>query len=112
MSCGTALPVPRAEIVFIYIDTKIIKPVTPEQITKGNKDITRVFGDMLWSVQDGSPLQQTVSHLLAAGKRVVIENVDPAWLAPSEGQALVFAPTLWTHQFDSADMTEFPNCTG
>ena len=42
---------------------------------------------------------------------MIIEANRDSWLSPSEGSAVVFYPTLWTHQFSSDSFTEFPACT-
>ncbi len=81
---------------------------------KGNQDILSVFGrDVLFTPGDGNPLEQTISSLRSIGKRLIIENNQDIWLHPTEGEVLVFYPTLWDrHQFDMNDLEEYPNCTG
>ncbi len=106
------LPENKEEVLIIYIDTKIFLP-QQEYIDKGNEDILSVFGrDILFTPGDGNPLEQTVNSLVASGKRLIIENNQDVWLHPSSGEVLVFYPTLWSHQFDTADLQEFPDCTG
>lgn len=100
----------KNEIVVIYIDTKIFLPNT-KQITKGTNDIRNVFGDMVWAVNAGSPLQYSRKQLLDMGKRIIFENQKDIWLTPDEGEPLVFAPVFWTHQFGGDALVEFPNCS-
>lgn len=101
----------KDEFVMLYIDTKIFKP-QQQYIDQGNRDILSVFGrEMLFAPGDGDPLQESVGGMAESGKRVIIENQKDDWLHPSEGEALVFAPVLWTHQFDTNDLVEYPNCT-
>ena len=97
------------EILVLYFDTKFY--LSPEAVTQSNNEIIDVFGSMLWTYTDGSPLTHTVEELLAAGKRIMIENGREEWLHPSEGDPVVFYPTIWTHQFSANSMEEFPNCT-
>lgn len=99
------------EFVMLYIDTKIFRP-QQQYIDQGNKDILSVFGrEMVYAPGDGDPLQASIADMVAAGKRLIIENQQEAWLAPSEGEALVFAPVLWKHQFNTDDLGEYPSCT-
>ena len=63
-------------------------------MTKGNEEIRRVFGKMLWTVADGSPFGHTVRELVSRGQRVIIENNKDSWLSPSVGQPIVFYPTV------------------
>ncbi|KAJ1417561.1 hypothetical protein B484DRAFT_400793 [Ochromonadaceae sp. CCMP2298] len=97
------------EIVVLYFDTKFY--LSPLSVTKANNDILGVFGNLLWPASRGSPLQQTVQSLLSANTRVMIENAKECWAHPSEGEQLVFYPTLWTHQFSASSLQQFPNCT-
>lgn len=97
------------EIVVLYFDTKI--NMLPEHITSGNDDILRVFGDMVWKYSEGSPLQLTIDEMLSKNKRIVIESNKESWLKPSSGDAVVFYPVLWSHQFGSGSFQEYPNCT-
>eukprot|EP01036_Dinobryon_divergens_P034270 gene34270-44272_t len=66
---------------------------------------------MLWSYQDGNPLNHTVGEMVSRGQRLVIENAKDCWLSPSAGQPIVFYPTLWSHQFSSDSFKEFPDCS-
>jgi hypothetical protein len=96
------------EIVGLYIDTKFY--LSPDQVTQANSQIETMFGSMLWKPSDGNPLQTRVKDMLAMGKRIFIENQKECWTKPSSGEPLVFYPALWTHQFGSNSMTEFPSC--
>lgn len=97
------------EIVVVYFDTKFY--LSPEQVTQTNELIRDTFGSMVWSYTDGSPLQHTVEELLRSGKRIMFENAKDCWLSPSQGDPIVFYPTIWTHQFGGSSMEEFPNCS-
>jgi len=96
------------EIMVLYLDTKF--RLSPDQVTDANAVITEVFGSMLWSYQDGNPLNHTIKEMLTAGKRVMIENQKDDWMHPSEGVPLVFTPAIWTHQFSADSFQEFPAC--
>jgi hypothetical protein len=96
------------EIVVVYFDTKF--RLSPDQVTQANNEINLIFGKTVWKASDGSPLQTRVSDMLSAGKRIVFENMKDDWATPSSGDQVVFYPTLWTHQFSSESMTEFPHC--
>jgi hypothetical protein len=101
-------PANNEEIVMVYFDTKF--RLKPEQVTQANKEIQNVFGNMIWKASEGSPFNTKVSDMLAAGKRIILENAKEDWSHPSEGDQIVFYPTLWNHQFNSNEMTEFPGC--
>lgn len=96
------------EVVLLFIDTKFY--LSPNHVTKANNQIRDVFGSKLWTYNDGSPLIHKVDELISKNKRVIIENNKDDWLHPSIGDPIVFYPTLWTHQFDSASFEEFPTC--
>lgn len=101
----------KEEFVMLYIDTKMF--ITEQKyIDQGNVDILAVFGrEMVFAPADGDPLQMSIADMAASGKRVILENQKTEWLNPSEGEALVFAPVLWKHQFNTDDLVEYPNCT-
>lgn len=86
------------------------------KVTQGNELIRKVFGSLLWTYTDGSPLTHTVREMVSRSKRcginnyavklcflklvkpnrVVIENNRDCWLSPAVGQPLVFYPTVPT----------------
>lgn len=57
------------EVVILYLDTKF-DPLPPAA-EQGNRDILGVFGDMVYKVSQGSPLNRTVKSLIEAGKHRV-----------------------------------------
>jgi hypothetical protein len=98
------------EMVMLFFDTKFY--MSNSSVTKANDVILDVFGDMLWGYTQGSPLTHKVSELLSQNKRIVIEANRAEWLYPSEGDAIVFNPTLWdAHQFGPDSFVQFPNCS-
>jgi hypothetical protein len=103
------LPENLDQMVVLYLDTKFF--ISPEHVTSANNEILSIFGDMLWKYSEGSPLQLTVNQLLTKGKRVMIENQREEWIHPSEGEAIVFYPAIWTHQFSPSELGEFPDCS-
>jgi len=97
------------EIVVLYFDTKFF--ISPPNVAKANAEILNVFGKMLWGYTEGNPLEQSVSGLISANKRIMIEANREEWLHTTDQTPLVFYPTLWTHQFGASSLEEFPNCT-
>lgn len=100
----------KDEIITLFFDTKFY--MSNSSVTKANNEIHSVFDPMLWGVTEGTPLTHTVDELLSANKRIFIEANRQEWLYPSEGDALVFWPTLWNdHQFGPSSFVQFPNCS-
>mmetsp|Transcript_5083 Transcript_5083/g.15485 ORF Transcript_5083/g.15485 Transcript_5083/m.15485 type:complete len:462 (+) Transcript_5083:1-1386(+) len=100
------------EIVMLYFDTKPLTVELPSQ-AKAMYDVMRgVFGDTIWTVGDGNPLNHSRAELLARGKRVICEDHDDGYNHPAGGgDILVFTPDLFKHQFGTSDLTPFPNCS-
>eukprot|EP00756_Hemistasia_phaeocysticola_P005578 Hpha_TRINITY_DN13400_c0_g1::TRINITY_DN13400_c0_g1_i1::g.130888::m.130888 len=97
------------EVVILYLD---IKPLTVDdkaQVRALNADITSVFGDSIWTPEDGSPLGVKMGDFVAKGKRVIFEarNKGVQKVSPQ----LVFYPSLWNQQFGSTKLASFPNCS-
>lgn len=101
-------PANKQELVMVYFDTKF--RLSPSQVTQADNEINAIFGKMVWKASEGNPLQTKVGDMLAAGKRIIFENMKDDWATPESGDQVVFYPTLWTHQFNSNEMTEFPAC--
>lgn len=102
------LPENAQDLFVLYLDTKFY--LSPDQVSQANKEISAVFGSLLWKASDGNPLQVRVKDMLAAGKRLLIENQKECWAEASSGEQVVFYPALWTHQFNAESLAEFPSC--
>jgi hypothetical protein len=95
----------------LYFDTKPLTVELPSQAAAMYDVMLGVFNDTIWTPVDGNPRAQSRAELLARGKRVICEDHDDGYNHPAHGDVLVFTPDLWAHQFGSADLKPFPNCS-
>ena len=96
------------EFAVLYLDTKPLTVTTKAQADAVSKDIRAQLGDAVWVPADGNVLNQSVSSLLARGKRVYVEDHEDAYNTASD--VTVYAQSLWTHQFADGDLQPFPSC--
>ena len=102
------------EFVALYFDTKPFTASLPSQAASAYGTLKAAFGEAaIFAPDEGDPLGRSRRELLAAGKRVLVEDHDDGWNRPApgaNGRVLIFTPDLWSHQFGADALAPYPDC--